>query len=78
MFGVANCIFSLAEVAMRSRKCHYARELFSQAASMYLRAGDALGGANCIMRLADVARLSSDFESARSACKQASKCFNDR
>ena len=75
VLGVANCIFSLAEVAMRNGSAEYARKLFGQAASMYLHAGDLLGGANCIMRLADIARSSSDFECARSAYRQALEMF---
>jgi tetratricopeptide (TPR) repeat protein/glycosyltransferase involved in cell wall biosynthesis len=69
--GEANCIQSLADIALARSDHAAARSGYEEALPIYRAVGSRLGEANCIQSLADIALRRSDHAAARSGYVEA-------
>ena len=65
MWGEANCIGGLGDIALARSEREEARNRYETALPLYKKVGDVLGEANCIGSLGDIALERSEHEEAR-------------
>jgi len=71
VLGEANCVFSLAGIALARSEHEAARAGYAEALPLYRRVGAVLGEANCIEGLADIALARSEHKAARAGYEAA-------
>ena len=75
VFGEANCIQSLGDIAFSRSDGDMARKQFEEALSLFRKAGGGIGEANCIMSLGDLALRRSEDDVARARYEEALPLF---
>jgi hypothetical protein len=73
--GLANCIWSLGNIALMRSDHDAARARFDEAQLLFRRIGTVLGEANCIQSLGDIALARSDHDAARAQFETALKLY---